>query len=420
MNIKMESFDLMQNFFGSSSEQLIHGMFRFSGRLDESAFIKAVSMSGNAVPLIFCTCRLEESKPFWERREFGGEDVVTIVEAENEEEEGLANALLSSSVDIRNEPQLKMFIIRLPERDTLCTIMNHMVTDGSGFKEYMYLLGDIYTYILGGSDKAPDLSPRPRDTAPLYKHYTLSEKLKIFFAKFDLSALKKQKPYKFDGDPVNPIFARHTIDKSQFPAIRTFAKRNNATINDIFLAAYARVLSKRTDNRRIVLPCPVDLRKFRPEAAGSVSNLTGSYLCDLNIPETSTFLDTLNQVSEQINSQKQGKGCIKSVMYMEIVFRMLPFRIYRRIFKNVFTTPLISYSNVGVIDKDHLHFGKLETTFAYLTGAVKYTPYIQLVCSTFDGGINLSCNIYGTSDDKREISSFLRQIADEITMSMQM
>jgi NRPS condensation-like uncharacterized protein len=411
----MESFDLMQNFFGSSSEQLIHGLFRFSGHLDIDALKKAVTLSAKAVPLVFCKCCLDGKTPYWEQLEYTGENIVQLIETSEEEEDTVTNNLLSTSIDINMEPQLKMFVVRMPERDTLCTIMNHMVTDGSGFKEYMYLLSSLYTYCLGESTQAPDLSPRPRNTKPLYENYTLFEKLKILFAKFDLSALKKQAPYKFEGDPSNPIFARYTISKEHFADIKAYSKKNNATVNDIFLAAYARVLSKTTGSRRVVLPCPVDLRKYKTESLQSVSNLTGSYLCDLDIREESPFEDTLMQVSRQLNSQKQSKGCIKSVMSMEIVFHLLPFQVYRRIFKNIFTTPLVSYSNVGVISKDMLRFGKLETTFAYLTGALKNSPYIQLVFSTFDEGINISCNIFGTRHDKEEIYSFLEQIAREIT-----
>ena len=36
-------------------------------------------------------------------------------------------------------------VVRSSGKDTLCIVMNHMVSDGAGLKEYLYVLGTLYT-----------------------------------------------------------------------------------------------------------------------------------------------------------------------------------------------------------------------------------------------------------------------------------
>ena len=414
MKIKMESFDLMQYFYGSVHDPLIHGLFRLSGHLDAHVLKKAVTLSEKAVPLIGCICRIKAGGLRWEQRNFTGEDMVHIVEAAADDE-GLPESLLASPIDITREPQLKIFLIRYADNDTLCVIINHMVTDGAGFKEYLYLLCSLYACCRGETTDIPDLTPFPRGTGQLFRRFGPMEKLGILFSKYDLSMQKRQSAYKLEGDRNNPFFATYRIGREEFLNIKACAKGREATVNDMIIAAYARVLAEKTADRHVILPCPVDLRKYRPEAYRSVSNLTSNYICELDIGEDSPFDDTLTQVSGQMGKHKQSDNCLKSVISLEAAFHILPFRILQKGFRKVFTIPVVSYTNLGILNKEKLRFEDIEITDAFLTGTVKYVPYFQIAVSTFDDAVTLSCNLHGTPKDRENIDAFLKQIHQEIT-----
>jgi len=413
MRVKMESFDLLQYFYGRVHEPLIHGLFRLSAPLDEQALKKAVTLSARAVPLIFCVCDLKNGRPRWEARPFSGEDAVRVVPA-GEDEDGVAASLLASPIDITREPQLKVFVVRGSFKDSLLVIMNHMACDGSGFKAYLRLLCGLYTGLLNDPAYDPGIKPVPRGSGQLFLNFSLAEKVKILFLKYDLSALKRQTRFRLEGDKNMPLMLTRRIESDGLSRMRAYAKRKGATVNDMALCAYARALARKTGRTRVVIPCPMDLRKYRPEAKDAVCNLTSNYFLALDIDAGAGFDETLSAVTAQMQAQKRSAACLKSVVMLETAFRLLPYRLLSRSFSRLFTIPVLSYTNLGTIDKGAMRFGGVETTAGYITGAIKYAPYFQIAVSTFDGVMTLSCNFYGTVGDQAAITDFLEAVCREL------
>lgn len=54
---------------------------------------------------------------------------------------------LKQPVDLYQGPQIRITILRSATRDTICVVMNHMLCDGMAFKEYLYLLAELYSNI---------------------------------------------------------------------------------------------------------------------------------------------------------------------------------------------------------------------------------------------------------------------------------
>ena len=404
---KAETFDIMQYFFRSVHDPLIRCCINFSGHLDEDVLKKAVTISAGAIPLIQCCFDVTEKHPCWRNKGFTSEDIVHVVKAEQNVEEQKIS-ILSSTIDIANEPQLKIYILREKEVDTLFIIINHMVCDGAGFKEYLYLLSDLYSKCKNNENNITNMSVASRSTGQLFDNFNLTEKLNILFSKYDLSKQKKQATYCLQGDKSNPIFATLKITREEFTYIKTYAKNKGVTINDLILTAYVWVLHRETGNRRIVIPCPVDLRKYlRPNGKHGICNLTSNFICDIIMDKNESFEDTLIQVSNQMKLQKASRNCLKSVMMLEFAFRLLPFSIMQKVFNKIFKIPIISFTNLGIIDKNLLSFRDIKITNVYLTGAVKYVPYFQIATSSYDNECTLSCNLYGTQEDKLKIEHFL-------------
>ncbi|MFD1174965.1 hypothetical protein ACFQ3W_01410 [Paenibacillus puldeungensis] len=417
--IKAESFDLMQYFYRTVHEPLIHGLITFYGHLDEAAFIEAVTLSGQAIPLIRCTFEMGGGRPYWKDRGFTGKDIVHVMESQATYLENEVPEWLAASIDIHNEPQLKIVLIKGPETDTLCIIMNHMVCDGAGFKQYIYLLGELYTACCGEAGDLlrvrPDTTAYSRGTGQLFSGLRCYEKIGLLFAEYDLSKQKKQATVHMEGDSGNPFFVMRRMDPADFCRLKERAKRKDATINDMILTSYARALSRETGAEQIVIPCPVDLRKFIPSGGNpGICNLTSNFICDVTVWRGDLFEMTLEQVSSQMKVQKESPSCLKSVIMLEMFFHLLPFRVIRKVFGKLFTIPVTSYTNLGVIDKRVLRFGQIGIADAVLTGAIKYAPYFQIAVSTYDDACTLSCNLHSTPHDQVRIERFLEGMISEL------
>lgn len=344
---------------------------------------------------------------------FTGNDIVSVAEFGGGEKR--LDSLLSSSIDIGHEPQLRIYIARERDADTLCILVNHMVCDGAGFKEYLCLLAGLYTDCLAGKDAQIKLKAYRRGFWPLFDRLTCKQKIKTVFSNYDLSKQKIYPRLPLEGDKRHPFLVTHRIPKENMRLIKAYAKDKGATLNDMFLAAYIRLLGRKTGESRIVLPCPVDLRKYAPAGwKHGICNLTSNLICDVSIAAKDTFNDTIKKVSGQMREQKSGYGCLKPLINMELVFNLLPFKVLQKNFSRVFSIPVVSYSNLGIVDLDSFRFGDANIRDAYLTAAVKYAPYFQVSVSTFDGCSTFSCNFHGTANDKAWIRNFLLELETEM------
>lgn len=411
---KAEAFDAMQYFYNVVNASHIHCVIHFDRHVDEEVLKEAVTVSANALPLIKCGFIVSPWRPYWREQDFTGEDMVHMVEAGSKVEEQRSK-LLASDIDIAHGPQLKIYILREKNSDTLCIIMNHMICDGAGFKEYLYLVSDLYAILKNKNSSIPELRFVSRSTRQLFKNFNFFDKLAILFSRYDLSKQKQQEPYCLQGDMTNPIFSTLHISKEEFLHLKYYAKSHRVTVNDLIVTAYARVFNRETGNKRIVVPCPVDLRKYlNPKAEHGIANFTSNYICDVTFGQKDSFEETLAQVSGQLARQKLSRNCLKPVLMMEAAYHLAPFRILEKAFGSIFTIPIVSFTNLGVIDNKRLNFGDVEIVDAYVTGTVKNIPYFQVGVSTFDDVCTLSCNLYGTDEDRTAIEHFLEEIRKEL------
>lgn len=416
---KAQSFDLMQYLYGSVHHPLIHARIQFNGALNESLLKQAILLSIKTVPEVGCRLDTEASRPRWVKQDYRAEDFVQTVDAE-ELTEATVNEAMAQIIDVTKGPQLKATIVRERDGDTLCVVMNHMICDGAGFKDYLYLLAGLYTGLCSGSTELPAKKPGRRDAFQLFRGFSFREKREILFARYDLSKQREQPVYQLQGNTQNAIFARLKLDAAEFSALHSSAKRSGFSINDCILAAYIRVLHSRTGANEIVLPCPVDLRKYMPNGTDyGICNLTSNYICDITVQDGDKFETTVKQVAEQMNRQKSSPDCLKSVLMLGTAFRLTPFPLLKKLFHKIFKIPVLSYTNLGTADSDRLVFFNLVPTDCYLTGAVKFVPYFQIAVSTYRGECTLSCNLYGTESDRIEINQFLADIKSDLLRYIQ-
>ncbi|SHH45910.1 hypothetical protein [Clostridium intestinale] len=412
LNYQVEAWDTLQHLFRvkNINDHTLHFVATLAEKLDLGRFKQAVNISAKVFPLIRSSFNENKNQAYWEDKGYTADDIVKLVVTSNVDKS--INAFICKEIDTLNGPQLKIEVIRDDKNDTLCVVINHMLCDAAGFKDYLYMLADIYSNMKEKSN----YFPKPignRRISQILKAFSAGEKLKIIFSKNDMFSLDPAK-FELEGDTSNPFIEIREISKERFYQIKAYAKKHDATVNDVILTAYLRVLSQ-IFGRVISITCTVDMRKYLPSRkAEGICNLCTNLTCDIGSEIGTEFEQTLGKVKRVMDKEKLNIACVKSINLMEKVFDIFPYKLARGIVKKKFTNPLIAFTNIGILDKTRLKFGKVEITKAYMTGSIKYSPYFQLAISTFDNQAILSVNLYGTQSDRNTISFFLDKLVKEL------
>lgn len=259
---KVEAWDILQHLFKvkNINDHTLHFVATFSGKLDLDRFRQAVNLSADAFPLIRSRFNETEGQPYWEDKGYTTEDMLEFSETHNMDES--VAQFINKEVNAFNGPQLRLKVIRNDKNDTLCVSMNHMLCDAAGFKNYLYMLSDIYLNMLE-KPNCQSAAMGNRKIRQLLRAFSIRDKIKIMFSKNDMSTHDPAK-FKFEGDLNNPFIEMRTISQEGFCLLKTYAKEHDATVNDVILTAYMRVLYQ-LFGRTIIIPCAVDLRKYLPK-----------------------------------------------------------------------------------------------------------------------------------------------------------
>ena len=71
-----------------------------------------------------------------------------------------------------------------------------------------------------------------------------------------------------------------------------------------------------------------------------------------------------------------------------------------------YLNPLIGMSNIGILNPKLLSFTDAPLVDGFITGAVKYKPYMQLAITTLNGDATLTVAIRGNKEDAKIVEQF--------------
>ena len=408
------AFELMQYLYGTVHEPLIHAYLQFDGTIDGQTLIRAATASLAYVPLLECVFSPAPFRPRWISHGFTGADLVVEESVDAKKLEERTTLVLTQVLSIETDPPLRLTLLHAASGDRLCVVMSHLVCDGAGLKQYLALLSDLYIRLFSGL-ALPPARQTIRSARRLFCHMRWPERLSLWFQQYDSLRQPASLRVPFAGDPACPQIRTRSLPPDSLAALKQYARAQGATINDVLLATYARALAKATGESHVSLPCPVDLRKYLGESDPlSICNLTTNYVVAVDIANNTPFVETLHAVSSQLSKQKASNACLKSVLLVEFVFQLIPLCLMKRLFSRLFTIPVTSYTNLGVLDAQRLRFGAANATGGLLTGAIKYSPYFQISVSSFDQMLTLSCNLYGTASDCLTADAMLDSVVSEL------
>lgn len=199
--------------------------------------------------------------------------------------------------------------------------------------------------------------------------------------------------------------------------VHASAKKQGATLNDVFLTAYARALSKMLRISKVNIPCTVDLRKYAKDKTG-IANLTGTYNLNTKIKPGESFDDTLSRVSEKMQKQKKTYNDIVGPMLLVSKYEKSTLEKFLKLYGNMDTSAFTDYTNLGILDDKRLVFDGVSVKNAVGYSGLNKAPCFQIAVSSFKGETTISCLFQCSEIAKMNADRLMEYVVYEIHTSL--
>ena len=287
-------------------------IIHLSQNIDIDVLRKAFRLTIYNEPIFSYTYKEEKNHVYWQKQDVI--DPTALIDLIDNVDDVAAevNHFLTLTISPFDFPIVKARIIRAGNKDVLCINMNHTPTDGAGLKEFVKVLASNYSRLIMEPDYTGTANINgDRSIMQVTRSFSFNQKIQ--FIKQGFRKPKRGPSWSFNWnksvDDKKSQFETIKISSETFETIKTFGKLNNATINDLILAAFIRVFATaKPDNLLAAKPIivPVDLRKYiKPGHNSAICSLTGSLICNIGVDIGLTFRDTLKKVCEEMKYRKE-------------------------------------------------------------------------------------------------------------------
>lgn len=247
-----------------------------------------------------------------------------FAEGNDQELEIMAIDFIKEPGDRIQGPMVQTILLRGTTTDMLVVKLSHLCSDGAGVKEYINLLGAIYTHLsLGGSKdqiikEFGEGNESFRDQSHVFKYAGISDVKSAYRPNQEQQASL----WSFPSQPnknKSPKMSVGRLSREQTLCLTKWTKAQQATLNDVIMTAYFRALSHftvyaepRTAEKMIGLT--IDLRRYLPNyTTGAICNLSGMEMPVIKMEDGESFNQTLVRVKQSMDKIKgQNPGLSSS------------------------------------------------------------------------------------------------------------
>ena len=417
MRSNAEIFDQVQFLFEVTkfNDHQLHCVINFDGKINKDIIKRAIILMLDVVPILGSKYVTDKGHPYWESANNSSyKDVIIFTNNEVE-----FKSFITSKTNEFTAPQMKACLLT-SAKDSLAIIMNHMVCDAADFKEYLYLLSDLYSKLVKDPSYLPDyVIDGDRSLKKINNQFKLKDKVRALVLQNKES--NKNSSYKFpmsEEKETKPFILTHKIPKDRYLIIKDYYKRYNVTLNDVILTAYYRVLYNMLglDSRSdFNIPIMVDMRRnLKDRKVDTLCNLASTVITHIDYNISDNFYDTLVKVNKDMNLKKSKFIGLNGFIKLSIIFRMFDYKTRNKLMERALKNPLICMTNIGILDSKKLQFEGGSIDEAFMCGSIKYKPHFQLALSSFKDSITFSVNLYGSSKDKETIEHFFYLLDKEL------
>lgn len=416
--VAQDSFNYLIGKYLANSQ--ISCIIRLKGRINEIILKQAVRLSLDVEPILGCRLIENDNNPVWELRgDLDEIELCSVIETEALDAE--LQKFIGARYAFVSDCQIKVKVLRT-ESDTICVKINHACSDAGGLKQYLNLLASIYDLLSEGQQYVvQSRSSYSRGQDQIFRIPNVAN----IVSEMAKSGVNPSNPTV--AFPCNPGENKEQsfVSKKLYTVanIADYARKNDATVNDVLFTAFNRVLSKmaKIENKTISVYLTVDLRRYLTgRKTEAICNLSAMLPITISHDSTESFDATLSNLLMETRKLKSNNSGIKSAFLFEMAHAKLSFKDANIRFQqrrkqtsmNKFCIP--TFSNVGIIAKETMKFGLLEVAECYIVGPAAFSPDFGMVASTYENTMTLAVNFFQSTMPKESIEQFIDAMLNEL------
>ncbi|EJS46505.1 hypothetical protein ICG_05580 [Bacillus cereus BAG1X1-3] len=414
-----------------SADQQINVVLYFPVGISKEILEQSVRITLQLQPVLNSRF-VENDIPYWEERSScTNSPICLFAEGNDQELEIMAIDFIKEPGDRIQGPMVQTKLLRGTTTDMLVVKLSHLCSDGAGIKEYINLLGAIYTQLSLGQSKDQiikefdDGNESFRDQLPVFKYAGIPDVKSAYRP----NQAQQASLWSFPSQPSKNTFPKMSVRRlshEQTLRLTQWTKAQQATLNDVIMTAYFRALSRftvyaepRTAEKMIGLT--IDLRRYLPNyTTGAICNLSGMEMPVIKMEDDESFNQTLVRVKQSMDKIKSQNPGLSSAAGMEILADMKLSEVkeiynqqYEKALQMGMALPLLT--NFGVIADEPIKFGKVQAEDGYMTSPIMYAPFFSMGASFYNGRLTFTIGYHTPDTSKEKVENFLESVVNQLS-----
>lgn len=420
--LKFHSTDSIINTMVSQScETTLRMQMYFNHHLDIPRLHAAIESTLGEEPILQCRLVINES-PAWQRTYISANDI--FMHTDNREQ---FQFIIDEAIDIHQGPLIKCAVLRAPEGDTLFFKISHEIADGDGFIRAVALVARHYkgssnAFTRPQHSKSRSRSPRQLLDILSWWHYpillalNLKQKFELLTPPSSLNLSQGTMPNQ------GKMGYTKSFDPSITDQLRRFARMQNATLNDVLLAACLRALVTQGNwNRRDALriTMSINLRQYLPDPdQATICNISSMECLNLGKEPGDSFSETLRKISTATRFKKNNWIGLNA-LFDFFLQSITPYTRLKKLHRSAFdiiiknnNTPFL-LTNIGKVKAEQFIFDQEPNDIDFFAPAV-YAPFWNSVAYEYKGQLKLACLMYDGEARLSTLKAFYQEVENEL------
>ena len=415
--LNAELWDKMHYLFRDFNDRMVHVELNYDFVIDEEALRTVLICAFEKVPVLHSKFVDNKLWTHWEVSPYNIDDILTVEYPENLKE--AVDEFLTQYIAPTENIQMKVALFIKDGKSTLCMIENHMCMDGGDLKYFIQEFCKNYSDYVTDGISPVSFRTGSRAYDDVYSGFSKTEAGVARRLFKNINARDDHRfPLTADNIRDKSFIARKQFSTETLDRLKAKGKELGATINELLLASYfysVYELAGFPESDTVMISNAIDLRRHMESVDNKgFTNHTSWMQCA--IPERGKdIFETVKYVVQSSNKFKKDKFMgLYGLPLLNFGYNFLPHGVSEEIIKIGYSNPLMAMSNIGILNGQHFSLCGKEPTDAFMSGAVKYKPFVLLTATTYKKVITLSMCVRGNDEDKKTVNRFFELMEKNI------
>lgn len=415
--LEAELWDKMHYLFRDFNDRMVHVELKYDFAPDIEALKTVIICAFEKVPVLHSKFVDMKLWTHWEVMPYNIDDIFTVEYPDDID--AAADEFLTQYIAPDESIQMKIALFIKDGKSTLCMIENHMCMDGGDLKYFLQEFCENYSKYVSEGISPVNFRTGSRSYDNVYSGFSKTE---AGVARRLFKNINERDNHRFpltcDNIRDKSFIAKKTFSIETFEKMKAKGKKLGATINELLLASYfysVYELAGYPESDKVMISNAIDLRRHMDNMDGKgFTNHTSWMQCA--IPERGKdIFETIKYVVESSNKFKKDKFMgLYGLPLLNFGYSFMPHAVSEEIIKIGYSNPLMAMSNIGILNGQHYALTGEEPADAFMSGAVKYKPFVLLTATTYKKNITLSMCVRGNDEDKKIVNRFFELMEKNI------